>query len=96
MTNIMQAVQWLKDGKKVRRNKWVQGGYIFLGEHNLVWSAWRLLDIAEFRALCIDDIEALDWEICDYKTKTICKTSTKVITEDRKVERIKLTPSALQ
>jgi len=63
MSDFQQAIEWMKDGKKVTRLFWKKGVYLELFSDTI-----RFYGIDGFisdNSLGLDSIEATDWEIYD-------------------------------
>ena len=61
---IYWASKQLRKGKKVRRKQWIDEAYLFLDNLGDIRSSWtNKRDHTEPRDLCIEDIEAEDWEL---------------------------------
>lgn len=68
MADFMQAVKWMKEGKKVRRQNWCVGNYIYLGKN----SHYLYYDGKVFVTTYMDT-EATDWEIYEEEVKESTK-----------------------
>lgn len=60
MAYFNQAIQWLKEGKKIRRNNWSKELYIYVPETDseILWQ-----NDCQNDCINLNDIEASDWEI---------------------------------
>ncbi len=61
---IYWASKQLKKGKNVRRKQWLDSAFLYLNEFGFIKNAYNDCDDDD-RDLCIEDIEATDWEIYD-------------------------------
>ena len=60
MANFMQAVKWIKEGKKVKRKVFLNIELSFSKSMNYV-GIFRIGETDMYRPICISDIEAKDW-----------------------------------
>jgi hypothetical protein len=59
---FMEAVEAMKDGKKVKRGEWARGTYIYIDKRTLTGLPVCWVG-GSFWVNLMDDIEATDWQI---------------------------------
>jgi hypothetical protein len=73
MANIIQAGKWMKEGKKVRRESWMPGGYILVSPvgNLLGHSNYEPKDSTyDYLITMLDTLIEEDWEIYESDTST--------------------------
>ncbi len=73
MANFMQAIEWMKEGKKVKRKNWKQEGVVLLFDtkDGIVYQKIDFNHQGPRAHYNFDDIEATDWEIYEEVEKSM-------------------------
>ena len=61
MADFKQAIEWLKEGKKVRRKDWFKNSYYFLDKGGVV--CLMTLDGIRNIHFILEEFDAKDWEL---------------------------------
>lgn len=82
MSNFKQAIQWMKEGKKVRRKSW-PGKYC-----NLAHEYGEILrETGKGYVLNFNEVDAIDWEI--YEEETLSNNECFILTNTINLDEIK-------
>ena len=77
MANFKQAINWLKEGKKVRRPSWKDDSYWILGtEESIQWSNRMHAHVH------LNQIKATDWEINEDEKNKLKILGAKILNEN--------------
>lgn len=104
MSDFKQAIEWLKEGKKVRRAKWKYGYELHFYDDGYRISGKALVDAKDkdfFEVKCgsfkIEDFEADDWELYgNVSVKQINEARTLAREEGMNPNRLKIHPEDLK
>ena len=73
MANFNQAIQWMREGKKVRRKNWVRADLYLFHEYGEIFRNKYLEGVAQPMIFTFSNFEAIDWEI--YCKEELCERS---------------------
>ena len=62
MADFKQAIKWMKEGRKVKSERYFEGDYFYIKNDIIMFSS-EGIDEDEKQGFELDDFEATDWEI---------------------------------